>query len=109
MSMMSLWVLVLLCALATFFWRFLGVVFARRIDPSGAVFEWVTCVSYAMVAGLVFRMIVLPANDLATLPLWARVAAVGIAFATYFAARRTLLPGVVAGSGSVVVFAWWLG
>lgn len=109
MSTTLLWVLVLLCGLATFFWRFLGVAFARRIDPTGAVFEWVTCVSYAMVAGLVFRMIVLPVNDLATLPLWARVAGVGIAFATYFAARRTLLVGVVAGSGSVALFAWWLG
>lgn len=109
MSAASLWLVVALCALATFAWRALGVVFARRIDPSGAIFQWVACVSYAMVAGLVFRMIVLPVNDLATVPLAARVAATGIAFATYFAVRRLLLPAVAAGSGAMALFAWLWG
>lgn len=108
MSNLQMWSVVVLSGLATFLWRFLGVVFARRIDSAGAVFQWVTCVSYAMVAGLVFRMIVLPSNDLAEVPMWARLLAVAIAFATYFATRRRLLPGVVAGSGSLAVLAWVL-
>jgi branched-subunit amino acid transport protein len=47
-----LWIVVLACCLATFVWRGLGVVVARRIDANGAVFRWITCVSYAMVAGV---------------------------------------------------------
>ena len=87
----------------------MGVVFTRRIDPSGPVFQWVTCVSYAMVAGLVFRMIVLPENDLATLPAWMRLSAVGIAFVTYFATGSRLLPGVLAGSGALAAMASTVG
>jgi branched-subunit amino acid transport protein len=105
MSAGGLWLLVILCGLATFVWRFFGVVFARRIDPSGPMFQWVTCVSYAMVAGLVFRMIALPENDLAVLPAWMRFAAVGIAFVTYYASGSRLLPGVLAGSGALAAMA----
>ncbi len=56
----SLWLIVLACAAATFVWRALGVVVVKRIDAGGALFQWVTCVSYAMVAGLIFRMIIMP-------------------------------------------------
>jgi branched-subunit amino acid transport protein len=48
----SFWLIVLACAAATFVWRALGVLVARRIDANGAFFRWVTCVSYAMVAGV---------------------------------------------------------
>ena len=60
-----LWVVVVASGLATFVWRALGVVVVRRIDPRGAFFQWITCVSYAMVAGLIFRMLILPESELA--------------------------------------------
>ena len=109
MTTFELWVLVVACGVATFAWRFLGVVFARRIDPDGAGFQWITCVSYAMVAALVLRMVVLPDNDLAVVPLAARLGAVAVAFAAYFAFGSALLPGVLAGSGALALAVWWLG
>ncbi len=60
-----MWSIVLGCAAATFLWRGLGVAVVRRIDADGAIFQWVNCVSYAMVAGLIFRMIILPQSELA--------------------------------------------
>ena len=73
----------------------------KQIDPHGAIFEWVTCISYAMVAGLIFRMIIMPESELADVPLLIRCAALAIAFATYFIFRRMLLAGVLAGSVSL--------
>ena len=81
----------------------------KKIDPEGAVFEWVTCVSYAMVAGLVFRMIMMPESDLASVSLLIRCAAVAFAFAAYFAFRRMLLAGVLAGGGSLSIMVSWFG
>jgi len=101
MSSETLWLIVLGCFAATFVWRVLGVVVVKRIDPDGAVFEWVTCVSYAMVAGLIFRMIIMPESELADVPLLIRCAALSIAFAAYFIFRRMLLAGVLAGSVSL--------
>lgn len=102
-----LWWIVLGCGAATFLWRGLGVVVVRRIDPQGAFFRWVVCVSYAMVAGLIFRMIVLPESDLALVALPQRLAAVAIAFGAYFAFRRRLVAGVLAGSLSLAAMAQW--
>jgi branched-subunit amino acid transport protein len=101
MSSETLWLIVLGCFAATFFWRVLGVVVVKQIDPHGALFEWVTCVSYAMVAGLIFRMIIMPESELANVPLLIRCAALAIAFGTYFIFRRMLLAGVLAGSVSL--------
>ncbi len=102
------WAIVLACGVATFVWRGLGVLVARRIDANGAFFRWITCVSYAMVAGLIFRMIVMPSSELADVSLQVRIAAVAIAFGAYFLFKRRLVAGVLAGglSLSAMVVFW---
>ncbi len=109
MSAESLWLIVLACAAATFIWRALGVVVVKRIDAQGAFFQWVNCVSYAMVAGLIFRMIVMPESDLAAASLTTRIAAVAIAFGAYFLFKQRLVAGVLAGGLSMSAMAAWLG
>ena len=97
----KLWWIVLGCGVATFAWRALGVVVVRRIDPRGPFFGWITCVSYAMVAGLIFRMLVMPESELANVPDWQRLGAVAIAFVAYYVFSRRLVAGVLAGSLSL--------
>jgi branched-subunit amino acid transport protein len=60
-----LWMIVLGCAAATFVWRFLGVLVVRRINANGAIFQWISCVSYAMVAGVLAGGV-----SLSTMVLW---------------------------------------
>jgi len=104
-----LWLIVFGCGLATFAWRGLGVLVVRRIDPGGAFFKWVTCVSYAMVAGLIFRMLAMPESELASVGLPIRLGAVAIAFAAYFGFGRRLVAGVLAGSLSLAGMVFLLG
>jgi branched-subunit amino acid transport protein len=101
MTTESLWVIVLACAAATFAWRAMGVLVTRRIDANGALFRWITCVSYAMVAGLIFRMLAMPESELANVSLPVRITAVAIVFAAYFAFKRRLVAGVLAGGLSL--------
>ena len=101
-----LWGLVLLSAAATYLWRGLGVLLSARIDPEGPIFQWVTCVSYAMLAGLISRMVILPLGSLAATPLSDRLIAVGVAFAVFFVWRRKVLPGVVAGVLAFILLVW---
>ncbi len=103
-----LWTIVLGCGAATFAWRALGVVVVQRIDPRGAFFQWITCVSYAMVAGLIFRMLVLPESQLATVSLPIRLAAIGLAFAAYFVFGRRLVAGVLAGGLGLSAMVQWI-
>ena len=105
----TLWLIVLGCGAATFVWRFLGVVVVKRIDANGAIFQWISCVSYAMVAGLIFRMVMMPESELAGVSLVIRIAAVAIAFAAYLLFRRRLVAGVLAGGVSLSTMVLWFG
>ena len=93
----------LICAIAgTYVWRALGVTFSARVEPDGALFRWVSCVSYAMLAALISRMTVIPVGSLAETPVTFRLGAMAVALAVFFLARRGMLPGVVAGVGSFI-------
>ena len=91
------WGLLVLSILATYVWRALGVVLSARIQPDSAVFQWIACVSYAMVAGLIARMTILPIGALAETPTVDRLGAMALAFAVFFVLRRRILPAAVLG------------
>ena len=95
----ALWFLVLLGIAATYFWRGLGVLLSARIDPDGAVFQWVSCVSYAMLAGLIARMIVLPLGSLSGTELADRLVCTGLGFFVFFLCGRRVLPRAGCGRG----------
>lgn len=100
------WIVVLAGAVATYVWRGLGVLLSGRIDPEGLVFRWVGCVAYAVLAGLVARMILLPIGSLAATPLLNRVAAAGAALLVFYVARRNLLLAVVVGGGALTLLSY---
>ena len=58
---------------------------------------WVRCVSSAILAGLVARMIVVPTGALAGVGAPSRYAAMAAAGVAYFVFRRSLGAGVIAG------------
>ncbi|WP_299397817.1 AzlD domain-containing protein [Pelagibius sp.] len=101
----AFWPVVLMVAgaLVTYFWRALGVALSGRIDAGSPLFEWVACVAYAMLAGLIARMIVLPNGPLAETAAADRIAAAVIALAIFFLARRNIGLGVAAGAGALVL------
>jgi branched-subunit amino acid transport protein len=93
-------------ALATYFWRALGVTLSGRIDAGSRLFEWVACVAYALLAGLIARMILLPSGPLAEAATPDRVAAAAVALAIFFVTRRNIGLGVAAGAGALVLMSW---
>jgi len=101
--MRELWPLLVVCTLGTYAWRGLGVLLSGRIGADSALFTWVACVAYAMVAGLVARIIVLPTGLLATSLLAHRLIACAIGLACYYASRRNLLIGVGAGAAALAL------
>lgn len=100
--MLSAWYFVLVGALVTYAWRWAGVVLSGRIDPNSRAMRWVTAVAYALLAGLIARLIVAPQGALAETGLWVRLVAAGIAVAVYFLCRRSIPLGVAAGAGWLI-------
>lgn len=93
-------------AAATYVWRALGVALSGRIEPQGKLFEWVACIAYALLAGLIARMILLPAGPLAAVPLGERIGAAGLGLAVFFLARRNLPLGILAAVAALMAGAW---
>ncbi len=96
----TLWAVVLLSGLATYVWRALGVAIAGKVSPDSETFRLFACIAYAMLAGLIARMVVLPEGILAESPLSFRLVAVGLSVAVFFAAKRNLPLGVAVGVGT---------
>ncbi|HEY9548344.1 MAG TPA: AzlD domain-containing protein [Kiloniellaceae bacterium] len=103
------YILVIVGGLATYFWRALGVALSGRIDADSRLFEWVACVAYAMLAGLIARMIILPNGPLAETASADRIAGAAIALAIFFMTRRNVGLGVAAGAGALVLITWGRG
>ena len=99
---MELLALTLLCGLATYFWRAMAVLLSGRLMLDGELFRWIECVAYAMVAGLMVRIVLLPSGVLAASPMVDRVAGCLIALAAYRLFKRNLLAGMGAGVGTFV-------
>ncbi len=96
-------VLVVVCTLGTYFWRAAGVLLAGRIDPAGEVFRWTTCVAYAMIAGLVMRILLMPSGPLAA-SLWGhRLLACVVSVVVYRRCGRSLFLAALAGASSLAV------
>jgi branched-subunit amino acid transport protein len=96
-------------ALATYAWRALGVALSGRVRERSPVFDWVGCIAYALIAGLVARMIVEPVGPLHEVGLVPRLTAVVLSVAVFFAAGRNLLLGVGVGAAALASIAAYYG
>ena len=102
MTDLELLLLTLACGAGTYLFRGLGVALSGALSTSSPVFEWVGCVAYAMIAGLVARVILMPSGVMAQTPTVDRLAACAAAVAVYFLTRRNLFAGVCGGLGALI-------
>lgn len=96
------WALLLACVAGTYLWRGLGVALSGRVRRDGALFEWLTCVTYAMLAGLVARIMILPVGPLAATPLAHRLAACAVALLVLALPRGSVPRGLAAGTLALI-------
>ena len=83
----------------TFVWRAVGVLAAGRIVEESPFFGWVSCVAYAIAAGLMMKLLLMPSGTLADTALLHRLLALAAAIAVFVAAGRRLIPALGAGVG----------
>ncbi len=100
------WIVCLAAAAVTYFWRGLGVALSGRIHPTDPVFEWISCTAYALLAGLVARMIVLPIGTLENVDAPVRIGTAAFALAVYFLFKRNLVAGILAGPLALAFWVW---
>lgn len=91
-----LWGVLAASALATYVWRALGTAAANRISADGPWARWAGCVAYAVLAGLIARMLILPAGVLAEAHVSDRLGALALGFLAYFICGRSMPAGLAA-------------
>ncbi|HEU5337645.1 MAG TPA: AzlD domain-containing protein [Sulfuricaulis sp.] len=103
---LELWLVTAACALGHYLWRGLGVALSGRIALNSELFNWVACVAYAMIAGLVMRIMIFPVGLLAQSEVVDRLVACMLALAVFYACRRNLLVSVSAGVTVLMLASW---
>ncbi len=98
------WIVLICASVGTYLWRGLGVLLSGKISQDGPLFRWITCVTYAMVAALVVRIIVLPVGALSQVSLTYRLIAVGAALVVMVARKNALVPALTTGTLLMVIF-----
>lgn len=103
--MSEVWLVIALAAVVTYASRLAGVIFVGKLAAGGGLLDWVACVAYALLAGLVSRMLLLPIGQLAHTTPAARIAGVAVALAVWLLFKRNVLLGVLAGVVTLVLLA----
>jgi hypothetical protein len=88
-------------------WRVLSVFFARGLNEGSPIFVYIRTVASVLLIGVVARLILTPAGDLANVPLAARLGALAAGGLAFLAFRRSVLAAVLAGEAAIVVAGWW--
>lgn len=89
--------LVAVAIAASYVLRLSGVLVAGRVEEASPFFAWTTCVSYAIAAGLMMNLLVLPSGILSATTFLDRSVAFVATIAVFYFAKRRLVPALVVG------------
>tara|TARA_Y100000589_G_scaffold290627_1_gene293462 strand:+ start:814 stop:1155 length:342 start_codon:yes stop_codon:yes gene_type:complete len=91
MSDINPWYILILCTAGTFFWRAAGVFLSSHVNSEGIFFQWLNCVAYALLSGLISRVIVLPSGQLENTTLPDRLLPVIAGFVIFFLCKKNII------------------
>jgi branched-subunit amino acid transport protein len=85
--------------IGTYVCRAAGVKLSGHIHQDSEVFRWLSAVTYAMVAALTVRMILMPLGLLATVPVWLRLVICALSLSVMVSSpQRRLVPALLTGT-----------
>jgi len=100
------WVLLIMAISATYLWRGMGAVIAARIDPESEFLQWIACVAYGLLAGLISRIIFLPIGQLDNTELVDRLGATVFGFVLFVIFKRNIAVGTLSAAGLFMLLVW---
>lgn len=101
----GVWPALVAASVGTYVCRAAGVKLSGHIHQDSEVFRWLSAVTYAMVAALTVRMILLPLGLLATVPVLLRVLICVLSLAVMVShPERRLVPALLTGVLLMLVY-----
>jgi branched-subunit amino acid transport protein len=100
-----MWLALIAAVIGTYVCRAVGVKLAGHINTESEIFKWLSCVTYALVAALTVRLIVLPTGVLAHVPLWFRIGLCALCLLVMTSSPvRRLVPALLV--GTLLMLGW---
>lgn len=90
-SSFETWFIIFLAALVTFGWRFAGLILSDYIHSDSRLMLWINAVAYAMVAGVLMKLMVYPVGILESTPLDYRLAGLAVGLFAMISTRSLWL------------------
>lgn len=88
--------------------RAAGALFSDRVRSDGELSRWITAVTYALMAGLTVRLLMLSSGLLAQVPWWVRLLVASAAMAVMLTnPARRLVPALCTGSALTLCYGFW--
>jgi branched-subunit amino acid transport protein len=95
----GVWLALSAACVGTYICRAAGVKLSGHIHQDSEVFRWLSAVTYAMVAALTVRMILMPLGLLASVPIFLRVLICALSVAVMVSSpQRRLVPALLTGT-----------
>ncbi|MDI9331572.1 MAG: AzlD domain-containing protein [Alphaproteobacteria bacterium] len=95
-------------AVTNYAWRAAGALMSGRVRAEGEFSKWITAITYALMAGLTVRLLMLPSGMLAQVPWWIRLAIAAVAMAVMLTnPARRLIPALCTGCALTLFYGFW--
>lgn len=95
----GVWVALSSACVGTYLCRAAGVKLSGHINQDSEIFRWLSAVTYAMVAALTVRMIVMPLGLLSTVPILLRLLICALSLGVMLSSpQRRLVPALLTGT-----------
>ena len=95
----GVWLALSAACIGTYICRAAGVKLSGHIHQDSEVFRWLSAVTYAMVAALTVRMILMPLGLLASVPIFLRVLICALSLVVMVTSpQRRLVPALLTGT-----------
>jgi branched-subunit amino acid transport protein len=105
----KVWWVLIAAAVGTYLCRAVGVKLSGHISVDSEIFKWLSCVTYAMVAALTIRLIVMPTGVMATVPLWIRLLICLLSLGVMVSKpSKRLVPALLTGTVLMLLYGVWV-
>ena len=95
MSSQFIYLSIIVASLGTYFCRAFGVFSSKNIKPESPIFDWIRCVSIAVIAAVITRIILFPVGILEEASLLNRIICTLIALGFFFSFKRNIILSVL--------------
>ena len=95
MSNQFIYLSILVATLGTYFCRAFGVFSAKNIKADSQIFNWIKCVSIAVISAVIARIILFPVGVLSETDTTVRIISTIILLAVYFSFKKNVILAVL--------------